>query len=60
MPSPYREIEDDVHYSIAEPGSTSIDKPELTSEMAEILHRLNTYKIEMERVEFIMGNFKTC
>ena len=55
MPSPYRDIEDDTRYLMAEPELTSIDKPDLTSEIGEILHRLNGHKTEIERVEFIMG-----
>ena len=57
MPSPYREIEDNICYLMGRPEASSIDKVELSAEIVDIAHRLNAHNSAIERVEFIMGNY---
>lgn len=54
MPSPYRDVVDDVVYLPAAINSSVIGNPELWGEMADIHTRLNAHNTDIQRVEFLM------
>eukprot|EP01038_Epipyxis_sp_PR26KG_P005982 gene5982-8238_t len=54
MPSPYRDVVDDVIYLPATANKSILINRELQSEVQDIMLRINTYNTDLERVEFIM------
>ncbi len=54
MPCPCRAAEDDIRYLPAPPSKSTLSSTPLTEDIYMILGRLNSHRIDMKKVEFIM------